>query len=187
MSSLHIPLRTGQPGHRQITGHEVSIEVEFTGKHIAYPTWTASFPPSEEIIAIIPRNVQEPVASLGKVLGDRSTLYKYLNPHLFAVLTGSATRCAVYLIDGAKGTIIYHETLPTTGGSCDVHVVLTENWLVYHYYDGHATGANDAKSYRMVSVELYEGVGADDKTYRFGSFSRVSCLDAEAANNAAQI
>ncbi|KAI0920704.1 hypothetical protein AcV5_010378 [Taiwanofungus camphoratus] len=167
LPAIHIPLRTGPPGHRQLTGHQISPHTEFTGKHVAHSTWSLSLPPSEEFLQVIPRP-HDPVASLGKVLGNRTTLYKYLNPNLVAVVTGTSTssmpRCSIYLIDGAKGTIIYHVVLPTVDASCDVKAVLTENWLVYQYYDSEISGVDQAKSYRIVSVELYEGSGIDDKT-----------------------
>ena len=59
-----------------------------------------------------------------------------------------------------KGTLIYHASVPPSTGMCDVKVTLTENWLVYSYYD-------DAyKGQMVVSAELYEGLGVDDKTQR---------------------
>lgn len=43
-------------------------------------------------------------------------------------------------------------------------VAFTENWLVYaHEVGGNATD----KGTRIVSVELYEGSGKDDKTSRY--------------------
>ena len=120
----------------------------------------------------MPRPAYEPVASLGKVLGNRTTLYKYLNPNLMAVVTGSPTavvpKCSLYLIDGAKGTILYHVALPAAAG-CDVKVALTENWLVYQYYDSDASGVQSTKGHRVVSVELYEGSGVDQKTRRYAN------------------
>ncbi len=111
-----------------------------------------------------------PVASLGKVLGNRTTLYKYLNPNLIAVTTSSLTdsvpSCGVYVIDSVKGTTVYHAVLPAASGSCDVKAALTENWLVYHYYDDDA-GVGQAKGYRLVSVEFYEGEGVNDKIGRY--------------------
>jgi ER membrane protein complex subunit 1 len=76
--------------------------------------------------------------------------------------------CAVYVLDGAKGTIVYHARLPPAPGSepCDVNVALAENWFVYHYYDGSNIGAEGSKGYRLVSVELYEGDGVDKKIGR---------------------
>ena len=82
--------------------------------------------------------------------------------------------CAIYLVDGAKGTIVYHAVLPSVDGACDVKATLVENWLVYHYYDNEA-GPGHAKGYRVVSVELYEGHGVDEKT------RRCVCEDASAS------
>ncbi|OCH86588.1 DUF1620-domain-containing protein [Obba rivulosa] len=180
LPKLRVPLRAGKPGARQLTGHEITREPEFTGRHVAFPTWTLTFPPGEDILALVPRP-REPVASLGKVLGNRTTLYKYLNPHLVAVVTGAAppaAACAVYLVDSAKGTILYHVTIPPVDGACDVKATLTENWLVYHYWDAGLAGTEDAKSYRVVSVELYEGSGVDDK---IRSSDLTSCSNATTA------
>ncbi|CDO75706.1 hypothetical protein BN946_scf184493.g4 [Trametes cinnabarina] len=170
LPTLRIPLKSGPPGQRRLTGHQIPPKVEFTGRHIAYQTWTLPFPPTEDIRAVFSRPA-DPVASLGKVLGNRTTLYKYLNPNLIGVVTGpSATLpppkdagCGVYLVDGAKGTVIYHAVLPSVDGVCDIKATLVENWLVYHYYDNEA-GPGQVKSHRIVSVELYEGHGVDQKT-----------------------
>jgi ER membrane protein complex subunit 1 len=111
----------------------------------------------------------EPVASLGKVLGNRTTLYKYLNPNIAAVITSALKAqmpsCGVYLMDVVKGSILYHSVLPAAGDACDVKAVLADNWLVYHYFDD-GFGVEEAKGYRVVSVEFYEGSGVDDKTGR---------------------
>lgn len=172
LPSLRIPLKSGPPGQRRLTGHQIPPNVEFTGRYIAYPTWSLPFPPTEDIRAVFARPT-DPVASLGKVLGNRTTLYKYLNPNLVGVVTGPSASipasktatCAVYLVDGAKGTILYHAVLPSADGACDVKATLVENWLVYHYYDNEV-GPSQTKGYRVVSVELYEGRGIDDKTKR---------------------
>ncbi|KAL5498433.1 hypothetical protein ACEPAH_2575 [Sanghuangporus vaninii] len=163
---LYFPLLA--PG--KVLGHQVSPEPAFTGKFTAYPIWTSLFPPGETVVTTFRRPAGEIVASLGKVLGDRSTLYKYLNPHLVGYVTLAQSdkdlppTCGVYLIDGAKGTIIYHSIIPAARGTCDIHVAFTENWLVYFYYDDELVSAAQAKGYRVVSVELYEGRGVNDKT-----------------------
>lgn len=134
------------------------------------------FAPGETIVSTFRHPAGEVVASLGKVLGNRSTLYKYLNPHLVGYVTraegveGHPATCGVYLIDGAKGTIIYHSAIPAARGPCDIQVAFTENWLVYFYYDDEVVSAAQAKGHRIVSVELYEGSGVNDKTKRFESF-----------------
>ncbi|KAF7343647.1 hypothetical protein MSAN_01985600 [Mycena sanguinolenta] len=62
----------------------------------------------------------EPIVSLG----NRTTLYKYLNPRMFVVLTkGESSACGMYVVDGAKGSMLYGAG--STG--CDVHATLVEN------------------------------------------------------------
>lgn len=100
------------------------------------------------------------------MLGNRTTLYKYLTPTLFAVISGGAEDCAISVLDGAKGSLVYSVVLPGGGGCEDVKASFVENWLVYVFWDGESKGVGEAKGYRMVSVELYEGKGADDKTRR---------------------
>jgi hypothetical protein len=95
------------------------------------------------------------------------TLYKYLNPHPFVVLTASpSSRCGIYLVDSVKGSIIYRALLPSRGDICDVKAVLIENRLVYHYFYGDFSGVGSTKGYRIVTVELYEGTKVDDRTRR---------------------
>ncbi|TFK33104.1 hypothetical protein BDQ12DRAFT_658417 [Crucibulum laeve] len=168
--SLTFPLRTSAGGQRRLTGHQVALNLDVSERYVAYPTWTLSLPEKEDISTLIPA-MRGPVASLGKVLGNRTTLYKYLNPRLFVLLTAShavePTTCGLYVVDSAKGTIVYRVELPSSGGKCDIKTSLTENWLVYHYYDSDSDGTSDvrrSKGYRMVTVELYEGHGVDQKT-----------------------
>jgi len=141
----------------------------------AYQTWSLSVPNNELIHSII-RPTRGPIASLGKVLGDRTTLYKYLNPHLFAVTTASKPSpnavCSVYLVDGSKGSVIYHASVTSAKSPCSIEAVLTENWLVYGYYDEDFAGNHQTKGYRIVSVEAYEGKGINDKTRRCGRVER---------------
>jgi ER membrane protein complex subunit 1 len=162
----------------------------------SYPAWRSGFAPGENVVGTI-RSATAltgiPPASHGRVLGDRSTLYKYENPHLVAVLTRSHvrdansayesdhhqphTRCTVYLMDSVKGTVLYSSIVPAgrellkgprSPSSCDVKMSLVENWLVYHYYDDDASGVG-ARGWRIVSVELYEG-GANVRTRRHVCF-----------------
>ncbi|KAF8884531.1 hypothetical protein BD779DRAFT_1443085 [Infundibulicybe gibba] len=164
--SVHFPLRTTSAGQRRLAGHQVTLNDQVSDKFVAYPTWTLSLPAEEDIQTLIP-STRGPIASIGKVLGNRTTLYKYLNPRLFAVLTASHSvsppTCGVYLVDGAKGSLVYHATIPANARACDVKMALTENWLVYHYYDDDFSATGQSKGYRMVTVELYEGQ-TDEKT-----------------------
>ncbi|KAJ1302386.1 hypothetical protein OPQ81_002704 [Rhizoctonia solani] len=99
-------------------------------------TTPATFPDtSASHLEVIHRPVS-PIASYGKVLGDRTTLYKYLNPNAAAVL---APDCAVRVVDLVSGAIVFDSgALPAP---CE-----------------------PPKGTKVVSVELYEGHRNDDKT-----------------------
>ncbi|KAJ3985170.1 hypothetical protein F5890DRAFT_1389972, partial [Lentinula detonsa] len=176
-AALSVPLRvTSSQGRRRLVGHQFSQRSSVTEtaskvEYTAFPTWTLSLPEGHDIQAII-TPIRDPVASLGKVLGNRTTLYKYLNPHAVVVLTAphsstlltSNAHCGLYLVDSVKGSVIYEATLPAEGHNCNVKATFTENWLVYHYYDDEYQGAGQTKGYKMVTVELYEGKQVDEKT-----------------------
>ncbi|CAG8592704.1 10490_t:CDS:2, partial [Acaulospora colombiana] len=134
--------------------------------------WTIEFPESEKVVAIGHRPHHEKVASLGRVLGDRSVLYKYLNPHLVAVATLSSSTPAtlnIHLIDVVKGTILFHAVHDSVGASHPVYMIQVENTVVYHFWkDGQSE-----KGYEVVVYDLYESENKDERfnTHNFSSFS----------------
>jgi hypothetical protein len=162
------------------------------GRFRAYQAWTFSPPPGVDVRVVSPvqrgnayGGQEQDIASYGKVLGNRTTLYKYVNPRMTALVLAAASprlppgahpACEVVVLDAGKGTVLYRRTIPTAPvvpGSasarlapCDVKVALSENWLVYHYYDAMDEREFGAKGWRIVSVEMYEGKGVDEKTGR---------------------
>ncbi len=132
-------------------------------------TWTHTIPFSDTLrYTFLPASRAHPVASYGKVLADRSTLYKYLNPHIVGIVTSSSTKGAesVSLIDSISGSILYHAVVRATPGS--LRAVLTENWLVYTYslHSDVQEGALERRGEQVVTVEFYEGQGVNEKTSR---------------------
>lgn len=115
------------------------------------PTWRMALAPSERIVAM--RDVRhESVAGLGKVRGDRSVLYKYLNPHARAIVTYDAVLASlhVYIVDVVSGDMQYHLMVPDVA-SADMHVTFVENWLAVQYIGTNARAPN-----MLLSVELFE-------------------------------
>lgn len=110
-------------------------------------------------------HVPEPIASLGRVLGDRSTLYKYLNgaAQIVTTVTPSSRSASVCIVDTVKGSVIYSAKLSGVDTDEGIHATFSENWLVFEY----AANLPDAgRQYRAVSVELYERDSAD-KTWEW--------------------
>ncbi|CAB4431410.1 unnamed protein product [Rhizophagus irregularis] len=127
--------------------------------------WTLNFPEGESIAAIAHRPPIEKIASLGRVLGDRSVLYKYLNPHLVAIATlstSTSTDLNIYLVDVVKGSILHHAIHENVGSSHPVRIAQIENSVVYHFWSEN----NNEKGYVIVVYELYE---SENKDQRFES------------------
>jgi hypothetical protein len=87
----------------------------------------------ETIAAIGSKLPNDRIHSHGKVLGDRSVLYKYLNPNLIGVVTTGQDSQKVpfinlYLIDTITGSIINSFNHKRCRGP--VHIVHSENWFV---------------------------------------------------------
>ncbi|CAG8644959.1 10223_t:CDS:10, partial [Acaulospora morrowiae] len=124
--------------------------------------WNIEFPEGDKIAAIGHRPQHEKVASLGRVLGDRSVFYKYLNPHLVAVATISSSVPAnlnIHLIDIVKGTILYQATHDNVGSSHPVLITQVENTILYHYWKD----CQSEKGYEVVVYDLYESENKDER------------------------
>lgn len=85
-----------------------------TGYQLVPSTLTATVvskvmfdPAAERIAALAFKHREEKVSSLGEILGDRSVIHKYLNPHIIALATTTpyqrgSTTLAVYLLDTVR-------------------------------------------------------------------------------------
>ncbi|KAJ7065423.1 hypothetical protein C8F01DRAFT_1125582, partial [Mycena amicta] len=148
----------------RVVGHGLKLDPNLSDKYIAFRTWGLNLPRGEVVTRLVRPRVG-PVVSFGKVLGNRTTLYKYLNPRMFVVLTQAESACGLYIVDGAKGSVLYSVMVPSGGKEvCGVQATLTENWLVYHYYDWDGVAEGQTKGWKIVTVELYEGE-LDEKTH----------------------
>ncbi|KAF8335799.1 uncharacterized protein EI90DRAFT_2969384 [Cantharellus anzutake] len=130
-------------------------------------TWTYHIPSSEVLrYTFVSSSRGHPIASYGKVLADRSTLYKYLNPHIVGIVTTSRAVSAesIYLIDSVSGAVLYHAVIRAAQGS--LKAILTENWLVYTYslHSDVQDAPFDSRGEQIVTVELYEGKDVNEKT-----------------------
>ena len=87
-------------------------------------------------------------------MADRSVLFKYINPNLGFIL-GEGVDAAgkpfinVYLVDLVNGRIVFSANHKRVHGP--YHVVHSENWAVYSYYN------EKARRGEITSLELFEG------------------------------
>ncbi|XP_044523744.1 ER membrane protein complex subunit 1 isoform X1 [Gracilinanus agilis] len=133
-------------------------------------SWELTIPPEvQRIVTVKGKRTSEHVHSQGRVMGDRSVLYKSLNPNLLAVVTESTdlhherTFIGIYLIDGVTGRIIHSSVQKKAKGP--VHLVHSENWVVYQYWN------TKARRNEFTVLELYEGTEQYNAT-AFSSLDR---------------
>ncbi|XP_063487762.1 ER membrane protein complex subunit 1 isoform X14 [Symphalangus syndactylus] len=133
-------------------------------------SWELTIPPEvQRIVKVKGKRGSEHVHSQGRVMGDRSVLYKSLNPNLLAVVTESTdahherTFIGIFLIDGVTGRIIHSSVQKKAKGP--VHIVHSENWVVYQYWN------TKARRNEFTVLELYEGTEQYNAT-AFSSLDR---------------
>eukprot|EP00937_MAST-01D_sp_MAST-1D-sp2_P003733 g3733.t1 len=143
-------------GHASLSGH--AIEGVDAGTLTQTELWRVAFGAGERVAAVAPRAEGEAVHSPVRIRGDDSLLLKYLNPHTVAIATAKAAdpatqapaRVTLHLVDTVAGRTLHrvaheHATAP-------VHVVQSENWVIYSYWNG------KAKRTEMGSLVLYDGI-----------------------------
>ncbi|VDN03173.1 unnamed protein product [Thelazia callipaeda] len=110
----------------------------------------------QKIIAVVPKPSYQKIHSAGRVLGNRSVLYKYANPNLVAIAVFDSTHSMlqVYLIDAVSGYVVYSGKQNKIAGP--VHLIHCENWLAYSYWN------EKGRRMEIAIVELYEGLEQTD-------------------------
>ncbi|OAX82592.1 hypothetical protein ACJ72_03056 [Emergomyces africanus] len=126
------------------------------------PVW--EFVPAEgqKLINAIARSPHDPVASIGKVLGDRSVLYKYLNPNLALLTAVGDTTASFYLLDAVSGQVLHSITQTGVDTNQPIASALSENWYTYSLW-ADVTDSSDSKGYQLVVSELYESPIPNDR------------------------
>ena len=126
-------------------------------------TWSQRFPPEVgQIVGYAAKPANEIVHSWTRVLGDRSTLFKYLSPNVVFVATApkdapaGLSSVTAHLIDAATGRVLYRVRHADARGP--VHAVVCENWVAYHYFN------TKAGRYAMSVLEMF-----DDAEHRKGA------------------
>ncbi|KHJ41224.1 PQQ enzyme repeat protein [Trichuris suis] len=106
-----------------------------------------------EIVDFQMKHLDAKVHSQGRVLGNRSVLYKYLNPNIAVALirvpSAQGTDVTVLAFDGITGRPIY--AVKENRANPPYHLIVCENWIVYSFWN---------EKYRRTEVsvlEMYEG------------------------------
>lgn len=143
-------------------------------------TWILQPRPGFKIISAVSRAQHDPVASIGRVLGNRSVLYKYLNPNVALLLaTSDSNTLTVYVIDAVTGSVLHTATHTGILPGSSVPAALSENWLAYTFTSLDPT--TSAVSNQLVISELYESADANDRGLLSSLSTNYSSFDPDAA------
>ncbi|CEH18042.1 Uncharacterized conserved protein [Ceraceosorus bombacis] len=178
----------------QATGQNTSILSGFVvlnGQTLeSAPAWQMRFEPGEEIVHLI-HGSNGPIASQGKVLGNRKTMYKYLNPHGVVVVTRLSgpdsqrgDSAHVYVIDSASGLTLYSRRLiddDLAAGQDSLQAAFAENWITVAYrVNGHDAHEVSTKPQN----EVVDEKGSKAKTIALKPETRLLSLELYEAETA---
>lgn len=132
-----------------------------------HKTWRWTAPGNSKIVATASRDPQDLSASIGRPLGDRSVLYKYLHHNALAVAAiDSDGTLTVALLDAVSGRVLH--TKQHADKASNVQLVFGEHWIVYSFYSQLPTPGQ-----KIVTWDLYESEYSNVRFFE-GSYSSLS-------------
>ncbi|KAL8676791.1 MAG: hypothetical protein Q9186_006719 [Xanthomendoza sp. 1 TL-2023] len=148
--------------------------------------------PNEKIVTLARRPAKDPVASIGKALGDRNVLYKFLSPNLLVIGTvdTDTSLASFHILDSISGSVLHTLTHPNVDANQPITSVLSENWFAYSVFSGFSDDAVDtgaetlaaAKGHQLVVSELFESSVPNDRGV-LGSTLNTSSLGPSAVDD----
>ena len=139
--------------------------------------WTLRPKTGFKFTSAVSRGPNDPVASIGKVLGDRSVLYKYVSPNMALLTASSSDSIAVYLVDAVTGAILHTSSHAGVVPSASVPAAMSENWLAYVVTS--QDPETSALSTQLLISELYESATANERG-NLGARTNYSSFSADA-------
>ncbi|CAJ0963357.1 unnamed protein product, partial [Mesorhabditis belari] len=133
----------------KMTGFRLDLKT-----HELKETWTEFLPQWQEstLITISGKPSTQRTHSQGRVMVDRSVLYKYVNPNLVAIalLGKESSQLTVIMLDAVTGQTVHSARLPKVKEP--VHLVHCENWVAYSYW------SEKGRRTEIAVFELFQGI-----------------------------
>lgn len=122
--------------------------------------------PGQTITNVIERPARDHVASIGKALGDRNVLYKYLNPNLLLITTinPKLSSAVIYILDSASGEILHAATHSNVDTTRTIAATVTENWIAYSIFSDSLDNSpkdsinhhENSRGFQLIVSEFFE-------------------------------
>ena len=127
--------------------------------------------PGQRITQVAHRPIHDPVASIGKVLGDRSVLYKYLNPNVVLVLCKNEEESSItlFLLDSSSGDMLHSMSHLDVDLHHPISSAISENFFAYSFRSKSSAKespkpeSQEFTGYQLSISELFESPFANDR------------------------
>lgn len=130
--------------------------------------WTFTPPAGQSIVDVEMPPAHDPVASIGRVLGDRKVQYKYLNPNtvLIATFEEKEGTLTTYLLDSISGQVLSSASYDGVDGTKTIDCAMSENWFACTFFGQYTLRDGSGqmlKGYQMAVSDLYESEVSNDR------------------------
>ncbi|SPN99843.1 uncharacterized protein DNG_02695 [Cephalotrichum gorgonifer] len=144
-------------------------------------SWTFTPPAGQVIVSVAARPSHDPVASIGRVLGDRKVRYKYLNPNtvLVASFGEEENTLTTYLLDSISGQVLSSVRYEGVDGTKSIDCTMSENWFACTFFGQYVLRDGSSRSlqgYQIAVSDLYESEVSNDRG-PLGDAEKFSALD----------
>ena len=141
------------------------------GKGKATQAWRFTPLPGQSIHDVSHRPPHDPVTSIGKVLGDRNVLYKYLNPNLILVTCINTHDSSVtfHLLDSTSGAILHSIKHSDVDLDQPISSTMSGNFFAYSLFSSLLSHEplqlepQKLQGYQLVVSEIFESPFPNDR------------------------
>ena len=137
--------------------------VSHTDPVMAWEFWPV---PGDTVTNVVKRPAHDPVASIGKALGDRNVLYKYINPNILLIITANpkTSRVTINLLDAASGHTLHTAVHSNVDATRSIEAIASENWVAYTLYaevvdpfqESLEAGQSNPRGFQVIVSELFK-------------------------------
>ncbi|KAG6061478.1 hypothetical protein E4U32_002962 [Claviceps aff. humidiphila group G2b] len=138
------------------------------GKTSKTEIWQLQVGKGERIVDVATLPEHNPIASIGRVLGDRKVAYKYLNPNtvVVAIVHEPSSKLSIQLVDTISGQLLSSQTYSGVDATKSISCAMAENWYACTFFGDYTV--NDGtdrsiKGYQIVTSDLFESPESNDR------------------------
>ena len=142
--------------------------VDHAGEVVETEIWQHQVFTGQSIVDVAYPSAHDPVASIGRVLGDRRVSYKYLNANNLVVSVHDAATSvlSIRLLDSVSGQVLASQSYNGVDADKPISCAAAENWYACTFFGQYTLNdgtERSIKGYQIVTTDLYESPEPNDR------------------------